>query len=73
MRDGEETTYYIYDYSTHDDAVSKIDEDNLQKIADDMNVPYFNMYDKGESLQGKVEMMTVVPSPSAPFIPLLPP
>ncbi len=57
MRDGEETTYYIYDYSTHDDAVSKIDEDNLQKIADDMNVPYFNMYDKGESLQGKVEMI----------------
>lgn len=57
MRDGEETTYYIYDYSTHDDAVSKIDEDNLQKIADDMGVSYFNMFEQSDSLQGKVEMI----------------
>lgn len=57
MRDGEDSSYYVYDYSTHDDAVSKIDEDNLQKIASDMDVSYFNMYEQNDSLYGKAEMI----------------
>ncbi|MCR5343140.1 MAG: VWA domain-containing protein [Butyrivibrio sp.] len=57
MKDGGEGTYYIYDYTTYDDAVSRIDEGNLQKIATDLGVPYYNMYKNNESLQGAVSMI----------------
>ena len=35
--------YYIYDYDTHGDALSKIDEGNLQKIAKDLEIDYVRM------------------------------
>lgn len=31
---------YIYDYATREDAISRIDEGNLQQIAQQLNVPY---------------------------------
>ena len=48
---------YIYDYTTHQDAVSKIDEENLQQIASDLGVQYLNMNGGNSSLAGLVEII----------------
>ncbi|RKM61332.1 VWA domain-containing protein [Butyrivibrio sp. CB08] len=48
---------YIYDYSTHKDAVSKIDEDNLNKIAEDLGISYLNMNSGNSALDGAVELI----------------
>jgi Ca-activated chloride channel family protein len=34
---------YLYDYDTHDRALSKIDEETLNAIASDLNIPYVRM------------------------------
>lgn len=47
----------IYDYNTHSDAVSKIDEDNLKQIAEDLGVQYLNMNDGNASLAGLVDLI----------------
>lgn len=49
--------HYIYDYSTHKDAVSKIDEANLKKIAEGLGVEYMNMNNGNSSLMGSVELI----------------
>lgn len=48
---------YLYDYNTHGDAVSKIDEENLQSIANDLGIQYLNMNDGNASLAGLVELI----------------
>jgi Ca-activated chloride channel family protein len=48
---------YIYDYTTRQDAVSKIDEDNLKKIAEDLGVEYMNVNSGSASLNGLVQMI----------------
>ena len=57
MKEEESSSYYIYDYSTHDDAVSVINEDNLQKIASDFGVPYYNMFEQNAAFRGEVQLM----------------
>ncbi len=47
----------VYDYGNHKDAVSKIDETNLKKIAEDMGLTYLNMNSGNESLMGSVEII----------------
>ena len=42
-QDSDDYTYYLHDYETHDDAISKIDEKNLNKIAEDLEVDYVKM------------------------------
>ena len=34
---------YVYDYDSYDDAVSRIDEANLRKIASDLGIEYIHM------------------------------
>ena len=46
-------TYYDEHYNQMD-AVSKIDENNLQKIAQDLNIDYIHVTDEG-SLDKKVQ------------------
>ncbi len=48
---------YVYDYGTYSDAISKIDEENLKKIADDLGVQYLNMNGGNASLAGLVELI----------------
>ena len=48
---------YIYDYSTHKDAVSRIDEENLKKIAEGLGIEYMNMNNGNSSLIGSVELI----------------
>ncbi len=48
---------YIYDYTTHKDAVSKINEDNLKKIAEDLGLEYLNMNSGNVALSGAVELI----------------
>ena len=48
---------YIYDYTTHKDAVSRIDEDNLVKIAEGLGIEYMNMNTGNSSLVGSVELI----------------
>jgi Ca-activated chloride channel family protein len=48
---------YIYDYNTHKDAVSKIDEANLKKIAEGLGVEYMNMNSGNSALMGSVELI----------------
>lgn len=31
---------YVYDFETNDDAISRIDEENLQRVADEMGIDY---------------------------------
>ena len=57
MLDGDSSSYYVYDYSTHDDALSVIDEDNLKKIASDLGVTYYNMYNQNAALRGAVDLI----------------
>lgn len=57
MPEGDNGEYYIYDYSTHSDAISKIDEQNLKKIASDLGVSYYSMYDQDESFMGLVQTL----------------
>ncbi len=48
---------YLYDYDLRKDAVSKIDEENLQKIAGDLELTYINMNSGNAGLQGVVEVI----------------
>ena len=48
---------YIYDYKTRTDALSKIDEENLKKIAEDMGLEYMNLNSGASSLTGLVQMI----------------
>ena len=48
---------YVYDYSTHKDAVSKLDEENLKKIAEGLGLEYMNMNNGNSSLVGSVELI----------------
>ena len=48
---------YVYDYDTHKDAVSRIDEDNLKKIAEDMDISYINLNDGNSALMGTVQLI----------------
>ena len=41
----DQTDSYIMDYSSYGDAISRIDEDNLKSIANDLNIDYINMND----------------------------
>ena len=54
MKDGYS---YVYDYSTHKDAVSYINEDNLKKIAEDLGLEYVNMNSGNESLKGRIQII----------------
>ncbi len=48
---------YVYDYDTHDDAISRIDEENLKRIADEMNIKYLNMNSGNAALSGVLEII----------------
>ncbi len=48
---------YVYDYQTHKDAISKIDEENLGKIAEQLGLEYLNMNSGNVSLSGAVELI----------------
>ena len=57
MKDGGYSTRYVYDYTLHQDAVSKIDETNLKKIAEDLGLTYMNMNNGNAGLHGAVEII----------------
>lgn len=48
---------YIYDYKTREDALSKINEDNLKQIAEDLGVDYLNLNSGSNSLNGLLQMI----------------
>lgn len=48
---------YIYDYTTKQDALSKIDEGNLKQIAEDLGVEYMNLNSGAQALTGLVQMI----------------
>ena len=48
---------YVYDYTTRKDALSKIDEDNLQQMAEDLGIEYMNCNSGSASLNGYVQMI----------------
>jgi Ca-activated chloride channel family protein len=48
---------YVYDYSTHKDAISRIDEENLGSIAEQMGIEYLNMNSGNVALSGAVELI----------------
>lgn len=48
---------YIYDYDSHSDAISKIDEDNLKKVADELGVQYLNLNGGNAALTGLIELI----------------
>ncbi len=48
---------YIYDYETGQDAVSRIDEENLRSIAEDLGVTYLNLNDGNAALAGLIEII----------------
>ncbi len=54
MREGHT---YVYDHETYSDALSKIDEENLQKIADELGVQYLNMNSGNTALEGLIEII----------------
>lgn len=46
---------YIYDYDTHQDAISKIDEENLKKIAGELGIQYLNLNGGNSPLTASIE------------------
>lgn len=54
MKDGYN---YIYDYDAHSDAISKIDETNLKKIADELEIQYLNLNGTDSALEGMIEII----------------
>ncbi len=48
---------YVYDYGEHKDAISRIDETNLQKVAEDLGLTYMNMNSGNVALRGAVEVI----------------
>lgn len=48
---------YIYDYNEHTDAISRINEDNLKKIASDLGINYINMNTQAAALSGQVSLI----------------
>ena len=47
----------LYDYNLRQDAVSRIDEENLNKIASDLGITYINMNNGNAGLKGAVELI----------------
>ena len=43
IKTDEEYNFYVHDPETYEDAISKIDEGNLKKIASDLEIDYVNM------------------------------
>jgi Ca-activated chloride channel family protein len=54
MKDGYET---IKDPETGKDGISKIDEDNLNQIAEDLGLQYMNMNSGNDSIKGAIEVI----------------
>ncbi len=50
-------TGFLRDMKLHGDAISKIDEENLQKIAEDLGLQYLNMNSGNAALKGAVEII----------------
>lgn len=48
---------YVYDYHEHEDAISRIDEENLGKIAEDLGLTYMNMNSGNSALRGAVDVI----------------
>ena len=48
---------YIYDYDNHGDAISRIDEANLKKIAEELGVQYLNLNGGDAALEGLIELI----------------
>ena len=48
---------YIYDYDNHGDAISKMDEDNLKKVAEEFDVQYLNLNGGNAALAGLIELI----------------
>ena len=48
---------YLYDYDTHKDALSKIDEENLKQIADDLGIDYQNVNNGNAPIKGTIEII----------------
>ena len=48
---------YIYDYDSHGDAISRIDEDNLKKVAEELGVQYLNLNGGNAALTGLIELI----------------
>jgi len=55
MKDG--SWGYIYDYDTHQDAISKIDEANLKQVAEDLGINYYNVNDGNAAIKGEIELI----------------
>lgn len=54
MKDG---SGYLYDEETHDDAISCMNEENLNKIAENMGIEYLNLNDGNNALKNVVQMV----------------
>ncbi len=48
---------YLYDYDTHQDAVSKMDEANLKQIAEDLGISYQNVNEGNAPIKGTIEII----------------
>ena len=55
MKDG--SWGYIYDYETHQDAVSRIDEENLKLVAEDLGISCYNVNDGNSAIKGGIELI----------------
>ncbi|PID30300.1 hypothetical protein CSA80_02630 [Candidatus Saccharibacteria bacterium] len=49
------TDSYVYDYTSNEPAISRYDEANLTKIADDMGVPYQHRQSSSQSIDDLVD------------------
>ena len=48
---------YIYDYQNSTTAISRIDEDNLKQIAEDLGISYLNVNGGNTGIQGLIEII----------------
>ncbi|MCR5155696.1 MAG: VWA domain-containing protein [Butyrivibrio sp.] len=48
---------FVYDYTTHGDAISRINEGNLKTIAEQLGLEYENMNSGSESLKGRIQII----------------
>ncbi len=48
---------YVYDYNRYEDAVSRIDEENLKKLASDLGVDYLYLNGGNAALHGLVDII----------------
>lgn len=47
----------VYDFKTHGDAISRIDENNLKTIAEQLGLEYENMNNGKEALKGRIQII----------------